>query len=587
MPASEKGARLEVPILRYNGKTKKSGTPVLWPIAAVILCLKSVIMLAVIFKPWHIELAQVLITIPPVLFLVSFCFLFRGRAGNIYLISLDVFLTLLFISDIIYSRAFGHLLNIYMMFATDNMNDLGESAFAMMRWADFLLLADIPALIFIYGKKVEIREKRHAGVFLIVSAASIAFMIFFIGGLEKDRKLDNIGGQPLLISPAGFHMYDIYQLAYEQLDSLDPKEIEEVRNWHTANEKYHEPDPAFAELEGLIKGKNIIAVQFESLENFLIGRSFFGQEITPNINRLLENSIYFDNIVTQVRDGNSSDAELLFNTSMYPISRGSTFFRFGGNIYASLPKLLAEQGYASAAIHGDNRTYWNRDEAFPAIGFDSYIDESLFTDKRMNGMGIVDSSLFSQSVPELQKLKKPFYFFMITLTSHLPFDLAEDMRSLDISEQNAFTDYLLSIHYTDEMFGAFYDRLETEGYLKDSVLVIYGDHEGIHKYYGADSELPENGSKVPFIIHIPGMKGFVSDKAGGQVDMMPTIMYLLGIEREKYAPFVMGRNLFGKYSGSALLPDGGIAEGADGREQLAEAQRIADLSIRGDYYKFW
>jgi phosphoglycerol transferase MdoB-like AlkP superfamily enzyme len=136
------------------------------------------------------------------------------------------------------------------------------------------------------------------------------------------------------------------------------------------------------------------------------------------------------------------------------------------------------------------------------------------------------------------------------------------------------------------MFGEFYDKLETEGYLDNSVLIIYGDHEGIHKYYGADAELPKNDSKIPLIINIPGMKGFVSDKAGGQVDMMPTLAYLLGIDREKYAPFVMGRNLFGKYSGSALLPDGFILEGADGKEQLFEAQRIADMSIRGNYLKF-
>jgi hypothetical protein len=67
--------------------------------------------------------------------------------------------------------------------------------------------------------------------------------------------------------------------------------------------------------------------------------------------------------------------------------------------------------------------------------------------------------------------------------------------------------------------------------------------------------------------------------------MMPTLAYLLGINREKYAPFVMGRNLFGKYSGSALLSDGEIIEGADGAQHLAEAQRIADMSIRGDHFK--
>lgn len=570
-------------VLKINGK--KTCAAYLWLIVLLLLAIKSA---AVLFSLCGSELFALkygFFIIPPLLLLISFSFLFSERAGNIYLLALDLFLSLLFIADIIYARAFGHLLNIYMIFTFDNMNDLSESAFAMMRWTDYLMLTDVPALFFIIRKSPgQCAGKKRTVLFLLAALFGCAFLFFRINGLNKSRELENIEKQPVLISPAGYHIYDIAQLIYEQTDSFDEEEIAEVKSWHESNKALLRPDPAFADLEGLIKGKNIIAVQFESLENFLIGRSVCGQQITPNINGLLKNSIYFSGIIAQVRDGNSSDAELMFNSSMYPVSRGSTFFRFGKNAYASLPKLIKKQGYATMAVHGDERTYWNRDEAFLALGFDEYIDEGMFSDKSAIGMGISDRALFSQSFLEIKKLKEPYYLFIITLTSHMPFRLDEEEKYLDLPFEGAYADYLQSIHYTDKMFGEFYDRLIEEG-CDDTVFIIYGDHEGIHKYYKANSDLPENDSRIPFIIYIPGIEGFASDKIGGQVDMMPTLAFLLGLDCKEYDSYVMGRNLLGKFSGSAISPTGETAEEADYKELLSEAQRIADMSIRGNYAK--
>jgi phosphoglycerol transferase MdoB-like AlkP superfamily enzyme len=128
----------------------------------------------------------------------------------------------------------------------------------------------------------------------------------------------------------------------------------------------------------LLKGKNLIFIQLESFENFVIGQKINNQEITPNLNRFLKNSIYFDSIEEQVHLGTSSDSDLLVNASVYPVRSGSTFFRYPDNTYNSLPKLLEKSGYSTLAIHPDKGAYWNWMPALKSMGFQKCIDASYF-----------------------------------------------------------------------------------------------------------------------------------------------------------------------------------------------------------------
>ncbi|MDP4110085.1 MAG: LTA synthase family protein, partial [Bacillota bacterium] len=315
----------------------------------------------------------------------------------------------------------------------------------------------------------------------------------------------------------------------------------------------------------------------------VVNRSFYGKEITPNINKILKNSIYFSHIHEQVKDGNSSDCELMVNASVYPLSAGSAFLRFGGNKYVTLPSLLKEEGYKTLAIHGDDKVFWNRSRVYPMLGYDRFIDEKMFEDKSSCGMGVLDSSLFSQTIKEIKRTEEPYFMSLITITSHMPFNLDKDLRMLNLPDNGVTNGYLECIRYVDEAIGQFYERLNSEGLLKDTVIVIYGDHEGIHKYYS--TTLPNNSKEIPFAVIIPGFKGFVVDKTGGQIDMMPTLAYLLGIDENKYETAVMGRNLFSSAPGTAVLSDGAILGEADDTEHLKEAQKVSDIIIKGDYFE--
>lgn len=565
-----------------GGNVNSKFSPV-WFIIFIILLLKSIVVLISIYKFSYAILVYSSCIFMPLIFLISFSFLFSSRNKLLYLFGLDLFTSILFIIDIIYVRAYGHLISIYMMFAKDVTKDLSASIISLVRCTDFLMLIDLPFL-FILSLKSKYRERvsNKKILFVFTLIFSIFGICFQFNKLENNKVLGNYRMQALFMSPIGYHMYDLYRFIYDKTDTLSNKDINEINTWLEENEKYQKPDSKYIKLKGLIKGKNIIAIQVESLENILIGQNYYGQEITPNINKLLSSSIYFNNIHEQVKDGNSSDAELLTLTSTYPISSGSAFLRFGGNNYVTLPKLLKEQGYTSIAIHGDEKEFWNRNNVYPALGFEKFVSEENFEDKTSVGMGITDKSLFTQSISEIKKLKNPYNVFLITLTSHMPFDINKDMQYLNIPEDGETSKYLQSIHYTDKVFGDFYNSLKTDGLLDNTIIIIYGDHEGIHKYY--KTTLPDNNYEIPFIVYVPGMKGFKVNKIGGQVDIMPTLAYLLGIDEKKYASSVMGRNLFNSASGEVILPNGVVLGEANDTGHLSNAQSIADLIIKGNYF---
>lgn len=565
-------------------------------IIAMILIMKSIILLQTVYKiqPGHsteIIFYICYTTIMSILPVLAISLIFKDSNRALYLLIVDFSVSLLFIADIVYARAFGHFISFYMIFAKGVTNDLGASILSLLRWQDFLVLIDLPFLITFLGarEKIDVMSvtKRKIPRTAIILVSIIISGIHFQEVVRISPEA-NISLYPMRLSPIGYHFYDFYDFYASKFKAdceIDYKDIQKIDSWFASNSHYQFPSNRYAHMEGILRGKNLIVIQFESLENFVVDYSINGQEITPNLNRIIHNSIFFPNIYEQVRDGNSADAELMFNTSIYPCRAGCTFLRFYDNTYNSLARMLSRRDYQSIAIHGDNKEYWNRDRVFPRLGFVNYISEEDFVDKTTVGMGLSDSALFSQTLIQIKRISNPYYCFIITLTSHTPFNAANDVGTLNLPDKGIETHYLQTINYTDKCLGQFYRRLADEGLLDNTAVIIYGDHEGVHKFYET-KDVPENGKRLPFIVHIPEMgTGEVVDTIGGQIDMMPTLAFLLGIPAEEYRYSVMGRNLFGQHSQSVILSDGGTIIGSKEDEgQLIEGLRVADLLLKGDYF---
>ena len=363
-----------------------------------------------------------------------------------------------------------------------------------------------------------------------------------------------------------FITYHIRDAVY----NLTAEKDYDARDYYLATGTYEQQKGG--ELFGAARGKNLIVIQMESLQNMLIGKVYNGQEITPNLNRLIkeQGTIYFDNFYQQIGSGNTSDAEFAINNSLMGSIESFTYQLYQKNYLRGLPWILKEHGYQTAVFHGYEKTFWNRNKMYPVIGFDTFISSDHFVNDRIEGIGggnivgISDHAFYQQTLEYLKEMNEnmaPFYSFLITLSSHNPFHLPESLRGLELlprDEGNIVGNYLNAEHYADRCLGEFLEMLKANGLYEDSLIAIYGDHFGLTKSdrqiaeivtdflgYEYDYDIMLN---VPLIIHIPGYdQTRTISISGGQLDFMPTICYLLGIER--LDTLYLGQNLLTADSG--------------------------------------
>ncbi|MGD0576852.1 MAG: LTA synthase family protein [Candidatus Staskawiczbacteria bacterium] len=305
---------------------------------------------------------------------------------------------------------------------------------------------------------------------------------------------------------------------------------------------------------GAEKGKNLIIIQVESLENCVIDQTIGGEEITPNLNQLAKDGLYFNNYYTQDGPGNTADAEFSTMDSLYPLYDDVVFINYAKNQYHALPQLLANNGYKTYSLHGDVPTFWNRSNIYPGLGYQKMFDLDDYVVTRPVGDGpsdLGDEDLFSQSLPRLESFKQPFMATLITMSSHTPFILPTDLQTLNVPSQTNLTqtqwEYLQSVHYADKAIGEFIDGLKKDGLYDNSLIFIWGDHgsfTNISLALGQDKNtLPElANSQVPMIILAPGLNSKGADNIpSSHLDIYPTITNLLGIATPQT---VLGQDLF-------------------------------------------
>ncbi|CAH1223725.1 hypothetical protein PAECIP111893_05034 [Paenibacillus plantiphilus] len=311
---------------------------------------------------------------------------------------------------------------------------------------------------------------------------------------------------------------------------------------------------------GKFKGMNVILVQLESFQQFLLHREVEGQEITPFLNRLAREHMSFTDIYSQWAKGHTADAELAVLQSLYPLKNEIVNYKHFDKKYYGLPRIVRRFGYEASAYHGYKGDFYNRRTMMKAHGFEKFYseDDYISVDKASTWMS--DFSFFQQSVQKIKTMKKPFFSFLISLTSHYPFKLEEKHWGLNISKAvpDFMSFYYQSVNYTDRALQHFYEGLEEEGLLANTVIALYGDHEGIPAENLPDlyTELGMSQTdfhksanhlrvaKVPFIIASGDAKrklSFSSDKIGSTMDVGQTLLHLLGLPRISYG---MGENLF-------------------------------------------
>ncbi|WP_034849074.1 LTA synthase family protein [Clostridium hydrogeniformans] len=587
----------------------------------IFIWLKSLLFLALLHgkDSATLNISRMYFSPPPtlshILFIViimSFGFLFYGRGRIAYYISINLLFSLLLIGDLIYFRAYGGFLTFSQVMVPASFNPSNKALLSYLHFIDILFFLDIILGIVYFIKRSHV----YKGTFKNIKKNILAFVMIFslsTGAIYLEHYLidvkDVTKGSMLFfkvcwaqfqtmsnMSPAGYHIYDIYlQFADNKTKNLTSEEKDNIDQWF----KDKKEDVEDNELKGKLKGKNLIFLQIESLENFVIGDKAFGEEITPNINKILNNSLYFNNIYEQVNNGTSSDGDLLSVTSVIPVREGSTVYRYPNNTYNSLPSMLNDMGYNTISTHPEKAYNWNWRPNHRSFGFKKSWDINDYVIDEEIGPGLSDGSFYRQVMEKLDKEKSPFFLHAVTLTSHGPFDVPKKERLLNLPkefDESIMGSYFQSINYVDRQIGNLINMLKERDMLKDTVLVIYGDHTGVHKFYqdklnninGMEDRWKEKDLKVPFIIYNPELNGETRDIIGGQVDMMPTVAYVMGIPEEKFQNTAMGKVLVKSKKNFTVLNYGeivGTPSSKKEEEHMKNSISIGNKILESNYFK--
>ncbi|MFV2071930.1 MAG: sulfatase-like hydrolase/transferase [Thermoanaerobaculales bacterium] len=466
--------------------------------------------------------------------------------------------------DLVYLRFFGDLPAPAALSAAGQLGRVGASISSLLASRDIWLWLDLlPGLVLVlaaerlrrrFGNRLE-----RAGLALLVAAvvlgagAAVHLAVTGPGLLQQVFRRVAVARE---VGVLNLHFLDGgRQLGRRaRRAELDPGRYREAVEWFAQRAPQR---AGVGPLFGEARGANLVMVQVESLQGFVIGLEVGGLEVTPFLNRWTEDALYFPDVTDQTGQGRSSDSELVTQVSLLPFAGGAAAFRFPNNDFTGLAEVLGENGYRCFSAVAYDGAFWNRRTTHPAFGFASSLFDDDFAAGETIGWGLNDRDFLIQSVDRMDGSGAPFCAYLLTLSLHHPFaGFPEHLKVLDVGswEGTPFGNFLHTMHFLDGALEAFVLELEKRGLLETTVIAVWGDHDAGFAWRPETASAMGAGydpsgwylsQEVPLFIRLPGQEGprGAVRVAAGHADVTPTLLALLGVEPAPYA--FVGRNLLG------------------------------------------
>lgn len=531
-----------------------------------------------------------LIIVLPIIFM-------RGRSAGIFGVVIVWILSAFIEVNLLYYRFFHDLTPFPSFFMFDNFGGLLlKSTFSLVKWSDIILFLIPAAFTFVWAKKW--RKNLSGKVFssrqrIVLSLAAVA--LFGCQQLKlhiinprftvKLRTATPLNWLNMAKSNIFLYTYNglvVYTVG-AALDLFNSREIktltpEQEALVSEALDDRPTPSGEYAEKSN----KNLFLIVVESFNSWPVGMKVGDESVTPVIDSLcqLDNSLWSADMISQIRDGGSSDGQMLYNTGLMPIDRNATVQFFAGNRFYSLAETLRGDGYKSAVeITNDIPGLWHHSVTTKSWGYDKLydVDSLKLSPRNAEGLGR-DGLIFQYALDVAATLPEPFLMEIITISMHTPYSeagISYDKLRVD-SLSKVQNDFLQVTHYFDKCLGDFLNRLKTDGLLDRSIIVIAADHDA-----------PDAGERMPifFMITGGGIRGGRIEGTMGQVDVYPTILDVMGrLDSAKWPG--LGRSVASRRAFGALRPDGLFFgnPSANEKKRMENADKASNLIIRNNYF---
>jgi lipoteichoic acid synthase len=322
------------------------------------------------------------------------------------------------VADLIYFRYFGDIASAAALTAAGEGTYVGESIAGLVSGRDIALVLSIAAAIPLMWEASRLHGasvlSRRGVIGRAVAAAVMAAVAATLAAVELSRAPE-VEGVPeqgysnlavvRSVGPFGYHLHDAWRYTRSrwQRAPLAPAEHEEVRAWFAGRAPVR---AGAGPLFGAARTKNLVLVQAEALQAFVVGLRINGQEVTPNLNLLAREGLNVSNVWDQTSEGRTSDAGFMAFTSLLPLEHGAAVYRHAGNRFVALPQVLAGQGYTTLAAVPFPKDFWNRRAMYSAYGFGRSVFIDDFTPGEIIGWGLNDREFLQQMVPVLADVRR-------------------------------------------------------------------------------------------------------------------------------------------------------------------------------------
>ena len=566
----------------------------------------------------YLSFKAILADLTVVVIIGSFGYLFKPKNRFAYFMIFEIIFTAICMINSVYYTFYTSFASVSMLVLTQYIGDVGDAVVEnVLQLKDLIYLIGPLFLLFVFiktkkksdNKKIELKSIRKKKTIKTLSFGGVLLIIFLVTmtSLDVSRFIKQWNKEYIVMR---FGIY-IYQ-ANDLISSLQPK-INAMFGYDQAKKEFleyfdnREDNTHDNEYTNIFKGKNVLVIHGESMMTNAIDLKFNNQEVTPTLNKLSKEGLYFSNFYSQVSVGTSSDSELTFNTSLMPTKSGTAFVSYSDRYYIGIPSLLKEQGYYTYSMHANNADFWNRRTMHNALGYDHFFAKAEYDVKKENviGLGLSDKEFFAQSIPKMQKVAKnndKWYGLTIMLSNHTPFSEVEKYGDFPVDIKETITkedgtteevsypymegtklgNYFKSLHYADSALGEYLTKLDEAGLLENTVVILYGDHDArlprrdYNRLYNYDKENDktleqddpnykdydyyqyEIGRRVPFIIWTKSSSGNnllnkeVTDVMG-MYDCVPTLGNMFGFKNQ----YALGNDIFNiKNNNIVVFPNG-------------------------------
>ena len=529
---------------------------------------------------------------------------FNKKLNKWLFIGINAFIYVLFLAQYINFKFYGNIISVYSVFHGGQVFGFFGAIWAVIKENIFrCLLLFIPvSLLFIFHKKIKSESFnpkilwKKALILLITFIITVLSLnldtkksIYTAKNLYYNQHYPNQMAQTFGIlttmrldlerTISGFEEKTIevaetsdkevnknpkieYNVADIDYDSLIKNETnEEIKNIHNYVKSSTPSEKNI--YTGMFKGKNLIAIVAEAFSPIAVNK-----DLTPTLYKLVNSGFVFNNFYTPVYYVSTSDGEYVTLNSLLPKESVWSFSKSSKNYLPyAYGNLFKEMGYTTYAFHDGTYKYYNRHLSHPNMGY-TYKACGNGLEKSMKCKIWPQSDLeMINATYDYYKDSEHFMTYYMTISGHLQYNFYGNNMSYrnrelvkDLDKSTAIKAYIAAQKELDKALEELLNKLEADGKLDDTVIVLSADH---YPYGLTTDQISEvmNIEDSKFDVHKNNLVIWSStmkepieiNKYGESLDILPTVLNLFGIDFD--SRLLMGRDLLSNSDGLVIFND--------------------------------